>query len=686
MLGMNSADLNEFIELFCPGSPEFAITREKTDDWITSRWRLTPNQVLTHLLGNVMPNTLPRWVAPKSCGWTRVVGIDVDAHPGEEDDFRRRQELVRHILKELGIEQKSILVSETPSGGTHYRFFLTRPIKCEAIEPLMRNMGIVHCRGKFEVFPSQSCGYRLPFGVIPGKEHQLTRAGEFIRRFRSGQIPPVDWLQCVRRAEAYASKHRDGGRASDRNRLQTANNPSKSKPRSGSTAFGVSKCGSQEVFAPTCIASGSDINCIESSVRRASVERLWREGIQAAGTRSELTLDLAWHLRFVRGLSEEELAEVLVEWVYRTGRTTSTTVMRDNDLGTRRAEKQTLDIVRWMAKLPDTRQKCRIRRHRLSKTEVEAILMRLAFGTKADQLELLEFSLEFLNFSKHHGQAGDTGWTAEIAAAEVMRRWRRCSGSRYKEKRDMLEEIGLIKTVRGEWKREKGTGRARTYHIAVPAVLSTGAEMTVPEALAYGSMLIDLAIADQASSLCGHRENDSKKEIVKNNLRSEGKLGDRGRAGGRLTLERSEQPSLAISGMNSVPKAPSIDMASCLRQEYVSKRRELLSLSRRSQRRAVRLKAPEPIHPPAVHGSFLDLPLNSECREMLLRNSGPGMGIPKRYRLMIEEAQREVAASGRFVPSTSSDESSPTRLPEPPTRRGVPTNERLVRDLAPGFS
>lgn len=686
---MSRDDLADFMELFCYGSPYYVMTRERADDWFTSRWRLTQTQVLTHLLGNVLPNSIPRWVAPKSCGRTRVIGIDVDYHPGEEDDFRRRQGVVRRVLRELGIDRESILVSETPSGGTHYRFFLTRPIDCDAIAPVMENMGIVHRRGEFELFPSKTCGYRLPFGLVPGKEHQLTRAGEFIRRFRRGQIQQVDWRRCVRRAEAYANQHHRPQQNNDPSRLRTINDSSKAKTHSEPATTGVRKCGSQRMFPPACVASGSDVNCIDESARRASVERLWHDGIQTAGTRTESTLALAWHLRFVRGLTEEESAEMLVEWVYRTGRTTSTTVMWDNARGTRRAEQQTLDLVRWIAQLPDTRPKRTVGRHRISKTEVEAILKHLQFAAKADQVELLEFSLEFLNFCKRHGQAGDVGWTAEIAAAEVMRRWRRCSGRWYKVKRDKLETIGLVKAVRGEWKRAKGTGRARTYHMAVPAVLSTGAEMTVPEALAYGATLIDLAVADQASNTGGENKNDSKEEIVKNNLSLELILGDRGRAGGSLAEQRLEQPSAARSGTNSVPQASTTGITSCLRQEYASHRRELLSLSRPTRRPAGRVNIPEPTPPPAVHCPFLDLPLRSECRDWLLRNSGKAMGIPKRYQLMIAAAQREAATSGRMAPSTFPERRPGPSFPglaEPPTCQGVFPDERLVPDLALGFS
>jgi hypothetical protein len=43
--------------------------------------------------------------------------------------------------------------------------------------------------------------------------------------------------------------------------------------------------------------------------------------------RQKATQNLAWHLVFVERLAELRVVEELVEWVYRTGRETSTDVM-----------------------------------------------------------------------------------------------------------------------------------------------------------------------------------------------------------------------------------------------------------------------------------------------------------------------------------------------------------------------
>lgn len=688
LLGMRSDQLDAFIELFCPGTPTFVITQERADDWTTPHGRLTREHVLTHLLGNSLPNYIPKWVGPRSCGWTQVVGVDVDLHPGEEHDFRQRLKKVRRAFKILGVPDEGILISETPSGGKHYRFVLTRPVKTDYIEAMLAKVGIVHRRGKFEVFPSVTCGYRLPFGLVPGKEHHLTRAGEFIARFQGGEVPQVDWIVANRRAESH--ERRSPVRAVARcQRTKDSAGPrrfAKYPPAKANAVGGDSHNPLTKAPQPGTADHNSPM---PKTRQRESIELLWANGIRGVGTRTEDTINLAWHLRFVQGLSADESATVLVEWVYRTGRSKSVTVMEDIRRGTRNAEKQTLDIVRWMEERPCSRDTSRINRHRISKNEVEAILKHLKYGPKADQQELLEFCLQFLSYSKGVGEADGAGWTAEIAAAEVMRRWHRCSGRWYKVKRDKMEAIGLIRVARGAWKRAKGKGRATTYHIAVPPRLSIGAELTLAEAMAYGETLIDRVEVGASPVPSGGAKNDSKEKIVKNNLTSEGISGERKQSMDSLTGRTSQRTHLAGFDVKSVTEPPVISMAARLRQEFELKRRELLVFPRESERRADRFKSLEPPPLAAVNSPLLDLPLDNECRDWLLRNSGPGMGIPKRYRLMIEEAQRDAASIGRSVHTHApAPDPAPwsTQRTDLPICRGVPTDERPVRDIAPGFS
>ena len=56
-------------------------------------------------------------------------------------------------------------------------------------------------------------------------------------------------------------------------------------------------------------------------------------GIQAEGTRFAAMKMVAWNFVFVRSMSQEDAAQQLIKWVYRTGRHTSKDVKRDLAMG-----------------------------------------------------------------------------------------------------------------------------------------------------------------------------------------------------------------------------------------------------------------------------------------------------------------------------------------------------------------
>ena len=108
--GLSEVDLEAFIDLFCPGRPYYVTTRRGVDDWFDPHRRLTRNEVVRHLMGNVLPEITSKHVAPKCWGYTRFVGIDVDFHPGQEDDFRGRCRLVRKAFCIIGESKECVLV------------------------------------------------------------------------------------------------------------------------------------------------------------------------------------------------------------------------------------------------------------------------------------------------------------------------------------------------------------------------------------------------------------------------------------------------------------------------------------------------------------------------------------------------------------------------------------------------
>ena len=196
ILGATQADLNATIKLFCPNGPLYAATRRNSDDprdWTTPRGRLPDSEVLRHLTGNLTTGINPRWVAPHSWEATRWIGIDVDFRE-DRDDFKRRCDFVIQALGKLGVPNEAILKSLTPSGGRHYRFFTTKKVRVTDIPPVMAMVGLHESSGQIEIFPKLNKGMRLPFGYIPGREHNPRQWLRFIRAYRRGKFPRMNWL------------------------------------------------------------------------------------------------------------------------------------------------------------------------------------------------------------------------------------------------------------------------------------------------------------------------------------------------------------------------------------------------------------------------------------------------------------------------------------------------------------
>jgi hypothetical protein len=337
----------------------------------------------------------------------------------------------------------------------------------------------------------------------------------------------------------------------------------------------------------------------------------------------------------VKGLSAEATARELVEWVYRTGRDVSATVKADLERGTRKAEAHTRQIVSWIFQRPSelflAKPKATV-----SEREVDFLLQSLEQGAIADQLELLEFALEFLGYAKTNGVPHSDGWLAAICAEKIMRSWRGCSGLRYRVKREAFENLGLIVTVRPEWRTKNRKGRCRTYLIKVAPELSEGAAMTVGEALDY-------AMGKQQSRRAAGsllKSNDRYKEVVENNLEEyRREVGEKGVKGPQAC--RGDGPKHGGHAAASSRGPVAIP--------YHQQQSELLSLpGERGGAEPLPLPSPPQV-PISLLEIFLDLPLDDECRAWL-RTAQPGLGIPKRYRLKIERAQWQAAYDSRLSP------------------------------------
>ena len=576
ILGATEDDLDAFIALFCPDRPHFAITRAKSDDprnWTTPRYRLSMRDVMNHLLGNRLPTKNPRWVAPRCWEVTRWVGIDVDYRNGQKRDFIRRCRMLRKVLRMLGISGKHLRVDCTPSGGKHYRFFLTHPIRVLEIEHLFRLVGIEECPGKFELFPRQTKGIRLPFGYLPDREFRDKAWLDFIRKYQQGEIPLVNWKSLRRKAEKYAKLHGLFGVGSKRagQPASTTNVPSsRTTPSNNGRAVPMLGIPRQKRAQRAAVADATLVEYQRllgmppGQFTSADAERIWQLGICEPGTRVEVTKKLAWHLLYVRHLPRETAEKQLTEWIYQTGARTSEDVKQDMRQHTRRVEKQTRQIVVWTAAHPPTRQNASNNPAKYSREEVE-YLHQFTQRAPADlKSSLLCFALNFLRYAKLHGMATPEGWVACIAAAGIMRKWPGCSGSQYKKNRDFLESAGLIVMAEREWKTKHGGGRARAYLIQVQAKLSTGADLGTDEALHYAKSLDCQGETTRNGCFCTSASNDSYKRVATETQRTSKmavEIGEGENERGRLPSGKREQEDPALKQPlpreeKEVPAAP----------------------------------------------------------------------------------------------------------------------------------
>ena len=507
ILGATQADLNATIRLFCPNRPLYAATRGKSDDprdWTTPRGRLLDTDVLRHLTGNLTPEIYPRWVAPHSWEATRWIGIDVDFR-NDRDDFQRRCNYVIQALSNLGIPKEAILKSLTPSGGRHYRFFTTQKVRVSDIPQVMAMVGLHESSGQIEIFPKLNKGMRLPFGYIPDRMHDPRRWLRFIRAFRRGKFPRMNWLTCLQRASEHATTELNQlGKHVSVSSLSVVGPTSEIRSRriTRVNVLGIPKRQKSGQPTPT---EGAKVRYKELLSRPftnpSKATELWGMGICADGTRIEATKRLAWNLLFVRRLPLKEAENTLVEWVYETGSQTSADVRADQSGGTRHVEQQTRQLVQWMC---DNHIAADAPVHDLSNYSVDeltAILVRLPVATS--DVSLVSAALSFLRFAKLHGISQADGWVAQISVAGVIRRWPGCGGMKYKPLINELKACGLVEVIREKRQSSNGTGRPRTYLIRIPPELRTGATISHAEALRLAAQIGSTAQNSGLEALSG---------------------------------------------------------------------------------------------------------------------------------------------------------------------------------------
>jgi hypothetical protein len=166
-----------------------------------------------------------------------------------------------------------------------------------------------------------------------------------MRRLISGQHPRVNWNRCKKRARSRYERQTNGLISSS---IPVPNRCNQSRRKVMKPLKPVRQM-TPRAAKRDRQATEPYLQIIEngiSSVRDAT--RLRDFGILLPGTRVAATNLLAWHFVFACKMSEQQAVAELVDWVYRTGKRTSTTVVNDLSTGRRNAEEQTRQILHWM--------------------------------------------------------------------------------------------------------------------------------------------------------------------------------------------------------------------------------------------------------------------------------------------------------------------------------------------------
>jgi hypothetical protein len=479
-LGAKKPELEAFCQLFTPRRSPYIVQRLRDGErqpWRTVNHALPNDLIVRHLLAGRLPGAGLIWVGTRPWKETKYGTVDVDFR-GDQQDFIRRCEKVERALYVLGIPRESWLVQPTPSGGRHYYFFTYTAIPTWEISLTFSLVGLEHINGQHELYPSETQGLRLPFGALPGQFHDPDAWRRFTHAYESGTFPRVNWDRCKQRAERYAQRQAER-ELEDYARLH---------PRNPGSAVLERKQPSSPVPMEVPKARRDEPNRGEhvphrSAIRPKEIDDLWQRGITAEGTRLEATKNLAWHLIFVRGLGEEEAAEELIRWAYRTGKYTSKDVRSDLERGTRRVAEQTKNIVAWYA--ARRRESGTSGSRRFSIAEIDAIVSSAAGLPAPLRSTRIRFAIDFLNFAKREGAQRDDGWTCCPSVHGIIRKWKGCSGTRYKAHLDWTLEVGLVEMVREKWQSKNGKGRARTYVIHVPPSSLQDRTLSYTEAIEY---------------------------------------------------------------------------------------------------------------------------------------------------------------------------------------------------------
>ena len=374
-----------------------------------------------------------------------------------------------------------MLVQATPSGGRHYFIFLDASYFVANTEDLWGLVGLKHVPGQIEFYPSESHALRLPFGHIPGTNHNPRAWIRFTDDYTRGRIERFNL------SDLYDNFYQNRSRSPQpQHHPHSQTQSPQQSPRSRPTPVRVTP--SRSLQTPP----GSGMMGLPKSDRQATqrylellangpassreAEELMTLGVRVPGTRTQAMKHLVAHEIFVRGTPAEEATRKIVAWLY-DPRHESKDIHSDLAQGRTRVADQAERMVRWYAdhKQPPTGRSQQPHQNttaRFSPAELAALTPCVQALPPQDRTHQAHFLLSFLGFAKRHGHPTATppGWAAAPAVRQVIRRWPGCNHMAYKKWLDHAKTAGLLVMVQEKFQNPHGKGRARTYRLHVPVV------------------------------------------------------------------------------------------------------------------------------------------------------------------------------------------------------------------------
>lgn len=525
------ARLNEFLGLFCARKQGGIVTlRGKgASSWTAFRGSIGVSQVIDHLLANLISNRDPIWYGSRGGRLCQYFCLDIDtdrfSHKILVDEnpdwptfsigeyqrqiseigsrfssnesklpFHERCKQVHSALRRMGINPlnpRSVLVQQTPGGGLHFYVFLDKLYFQYQVEDLLKDAGLRNVKGSIEIYPSERQGLRLPFGLVPGRQHQPQAWIQFIDDVRNGRIIRHTLQGCY---EALARHYRSHTRriSSVKNSRPAIDQTSLQEPSSDSCGFRPPENQSEKnaslqisnQISERQIRYQSLLNGIRS--KEDSMELL-RIGIRIPGTRTAALKKIAEHLIWFRRYSGVDAATLMIKWAMRPGHA-SVDIESDLKNGTVIVENQIMAMCRWYEShrspsksiLPNSVEQFSFR-------ELDSLKTSLRKLSESERFNQAIFLVHFLRFAKRYGKRVENGigWDSSPAIRQVVRRWPGCHHMNYKDRINHAISSGCISIIRESLYRLNGKGRARTYRLFVPVVDLSECELTDNQAVSY---------------------------------------------------------------------------------------------------------------------------------------------------------------------------------------------------------